>query len=273
MKTWTCRLGICICLVTASSASPRQDPAQVKADQTTALAARQRAEQIQDLYEQIQRIEEDRTSAEANAQQAQAAPPAYIPSKDPTVAAEQAANQAAAQARADSARSALADSAQRIRDLTNEIAFLEGNRPIGSIDPAMDLAGSDKQAGTWTLDLAKSEFVGAAPKAETERVAVVDGGLRSIDDRINSDGTRTHTEWTAKYDARSYAVKGGSNRSTISLYQTDDGSLRFLRQDNGKTTASGRIACSSDGTSRTVTTTVLNSQGKQVTMVSLWTRQ
>ena len=128
--------------------------------------------------------------------------------------------------------------------------------------------------GTWKLDPAKSRFSpGPALKSQTAKLAAVDGGLKVVADRIDADGTRTHFEWTAKFDGKDYPVKGDPNRDAVSVRKIDDYTLEITNKKGGKATGTIKAVYAKDGKSRTETATGTNPQGQKINNVTQWNKQ
>src|SRR5262245_41333062 len=70
-------------------------------------------------------------------------------------------------------------------------------------------------AGTWKLNTAKSTYTpGPTPKSQTAVLEAVDGGMKVVSDRVESDGQKVHFEWTAKFDGKDYPVTGDPGRDS-----------------------------------------------------------
>ena len=135
-------------------------------------------------------------------------------------------------------------------------------------------SGANPMLGTWTLDPAKSRFSpGPAPKSQTARLEAVDGGIRVVADRIESDGKATHFEWTAKFDGNDYPVTGDPGRDAVSVRKTDPYTLEITNKKAGKVTSMLRAVYAPDGKSRTETTTGTSPQGVKIENVAVWTKQ
>ena len=128
--------------------------------------------------------------------------------------------------------------------------------------------------GTWTLDSAKSRFSpGPALRSQTAKLDAVDGGMKVVADRIESDGKATHFEWTAKFDGRDYPVKGDPGRDAVSVRKIDDCTLEITNKKAGKVTGTLLAVYARDGKSRTETTTGTNPQGQRIENVTVWSKQ
>ena len=128
--------------------------------------------------------------------------------------------------------------------------------------------------GTWKLDPAKSTFSpGPAPKGQTAKLEAVDGGMKVVADRIESDGKPTHFEWTAKFDGKDYPVKGDPGRDAVSVRKIDNYTLEITNKKAGKVLSTIRAVYARDGKSRTETTTGTSPQGQKIKNVTVWAKQ
>jgi hypothetical protein len=134
---------------------------------------------------------------------------------------------------------------------------------------------ADNFLGTWTLNVAKSKYdPGPAPKSQTTKLeAVADNGIREIGDRVNSDGSKTQWEWTAKFDGKDYAVKGDPDRDMVSLKKVDDNTVEVTNKKNGKVTNTMKIVVAKDGKSRTNEASFTNAKGVKVHNVIFFDRK
>ena len=126
--------------------------------------------------------------------------------------------------------------------------------------------------GTWKLNEAKSKLSG---KARNNTVIYAADGeqIKITVDGVDENGNAAHNEWTGKFDGKPYPVTGDSNADTRSYTQVNTRTLTFKNEKNGKVTVEGRVVISSDGKSRTVTTTATNAEGKKVTNVGVYDKQ
>jgi hypothetical protein len=75
----------------------------------------------------------------------------------------------------------------------------------------------DVMPGRWTLDPAKSTYVpGPAPKSQVATLTAVANGIRTVADRVEADGSKTHFEWTGTFDGKDNPVVGDPNRDAVS---------------------------------------------------------
>ena len=126
--------------------------------------------------------------------------------------------------------------------------------------------------GTWKLNEAKSKLAGKA-RNNTVVYAAEGDQIKVTVDGVDENGTPAHNEWTGKFDGKDYPVTGDANSDTRSYTQINSRTLGLKGKKNGKVTLTGRIVISSDGKSRTVTTTATNAQGKKVTNVGVYDKQ
>ena len=131
---------------------------------------------------------------------------------------------------------------------------------------------NDPQLGTWKLNEAKSKFAG---KARNHTVVYEAAGdqVKVTVDGVNENGDAVHSEWTGKFDGKDYPVTGDATSDVRSYRMVNKRTLALTAKKGGKTTLTGRIVVSSDGKTRTVTTSATNGQGKKVTNVAVYDKQ
>jgi hypothetical protein len=128
--------------------------------------------------------------------------------------------------------------------------------------------------GTWKLNVAKSKYApGPTPKSQTAVIDAVDGGMKVVSDRLETDGKTVHFEWTAKFDGKDYPVKGDPARDTVSVKKVDDYNLEITNKKAGKVTTTIKAAYAKDGKTRVETVTGTNTQGQAVNNVTAWDKQ
>jgi hypothetical protein len=127
---------------------------------------------------------------------------------------------------------------------------------------------------TWKLNLAKSTYSpGPAAKGQVAKLEPVDGGMKVVSDRNESDGSSTHFEWTAKFDGKDYPVKGDPARDAVSVKKIDDNTLEITNKKAGKVTTVIKAVYAKDGKSRTETFTGTDAQGRKINNVTFWDKQ
>jgi hypothetical protein len=130
---------------------------------------------------------------------------------------------------------------------------------------------TDRLAGTWRLNVAKSKYASAAPKSQTTTLHAVDGGLHEIVERVNADGSTTRWEVIAKYDGRDYPVKGDPSRDTVAMTKVDQNTVDIVNKKGSAVVSRMRILVAADGKSRT--NTVMDPSGQKTTAVLFFDRQ
>ena len=144
--------------------------------------------------------------------------------------------------------------------------------------PAM---AADMLAGTWKLNVAKSKYnPGPPPQSNTVRFEVIDGGIKLTADGADTQGRKTHNEYTAKYDGKDSPTKpmldGKPNTNAadaVSYKKIDDYTYEVTAKLKGKTLNVARHAISKDGKTRTVTTTGTNAQGQKLNDTTVFEKQ
>ena len=131
---------------------------------------------------------------------------------------------------------------------------------------------TDAQIGTWKLNEAKSKFEGKARNHTVVYEAAGDQTKVTVEG-VDETGNAVRNEWTGKFDGKDYPVTGDANSDARSYKIIDKNTLAITGKKGGKTTLTGRIVVSSDGKTRTVTTTATDAQGKKVTNVAVYDKQ
>jgi len=124
---------------------------------------------------------------------------------------------------------------------------------------------ADQFTGTWTLNVAKSKYSpGMPPKAQTTKLEMLKGGIREIVDRVNADGSKTHWDFTAKFDGKDYPITGDPDRDMASVKKVDDFTLEVVNKKAGKVTTSMKLVVAKDGKSRTNAVTGKTATGADI---------
>ncbi len=132
------------------------------------------------------------------------------------------------------------------------------------------------EVGIWKLNVAKSKYSpGPGPKSATTRIEEAGAGVRVIVDQVQADGTVTHYEYTANYQDRKDNRVTGNNpdADTVVRTRSNPTTVRSTNKRDGKVTTQNISVVSSDGKTRTVTTTGTNARGQTVNNVTVYDRQ
>jgi outer membrane protein assembly factor BamE (lipoprotein component of BamABCDE complex) len=129
------------------------------------------------------------------------------------------------------------------------------------------------QMGTWKLNEAKSKLTPGGGKNDTVVYEAAGDNVKVTVDGIDKDGKPTHNEWTGKFDGKDYPVTGDPTSDARSYKKVDDRTLELTIKKDGKVTASGKIAVSADGKTRTVTTSGTDDKGKKVKNTSVYDKK
>ena len=131
---------------------------------------------------------------------------------------------------------------------------------------------NNPQLGTWKLNDAKSKFTGKAKNQTVVYEAAGDQTKVTVDG-VDDNGAAVHNEWTGKFDGKDYPLTGDATADARSYRMINKNTMALTVKKDGKATVTGRIVVSSDGKSRTVTTTATDAQGKKVTNVAVYDKQ
>jgi hypothetical protein len=141
--------------------------------------------------------------------------------------------------------------------------------------------GADMFSGTWKVNVAKSKYSpGPPPKSNMQKIDPVAGGMKVVTDGMNSDGKKTHNEYTVKFDGKGYAehpmLDGKPNPNgadMISVKKIDDYTFEATTKQKGKVLTVTKNVVSKDGKTRTATATGKNGQGQTVNNTVVWEKQ
>src|SRR5438552_7362767 len=108
---------------------------------------------------------------------------------------------------------------------------------------ALTASAADMLAGTWKLNVAKSKYSpGPAPQSNTIKFEAVEGGIKLVADGVDSQGKKTHNEYTAKFDGKDARTKpmldGKPNPNAadaVSYKKIDDYTYEVTAKLKGKT--------------------------------------
>ena len=120
---------------------------------------------------------------------------------------------------------------------------------------------TDRLAGTWILNVAKSNFTtGAPPRSQTTTLHAMEGGIHETVERANADGTTTRWDVMVKYDGKDHPVKGDPSRDTVAMTKVDQNTVDVVNKKGATVVSRMRIVVAADG--RTRTNTVMDASGK-----------
>jgi len=131
---------------------------------------------------------------------------------------------------------------------------------------------SDPRIGTWTLNVAKSQYSpGPAPQSVTVKVEAAGQGERTTTDFANADGTRTTTQYTANFDGKNAPLTGSQfGADMVSLKRIDARTTERTDRKGDKVVQVLTRVVSQDGKTMTVTTKGTNAQGQMVNNVAVF---
>jgi hypothetical protein len=139
----------------------------------------------------------------------------------------------------------------------------------------MALWATDRQAGTWKMNMEKSKFASdvASPKGETLVIEEQEGGLKVVSNGLNAEGKPTHFEYSVKYDGKDYPVTGSPAVDSVAARKIDDSTIETTRKKNGVVVTTNTSAISKDGKTRTNVFHGKNAQGEPRTWTAVFDKQ
>ena len=136
-------------------------------------------------------------------------------------------------------------------------------------------------AGTWVQNMAKSKYSPAnlAGKSSTTRIEVTATGVKLVNDGVDSEGLKTHTEYSATFDGKNSPVKAtidgkpSPNLDAVAWKKIDDYTYENVAKLKGKSLTTTRRVVSKDGKTLTNTVTGTNAQGQVVNNVTVFDKK
>ena len=127
-------------------------------------------------------------------------------------------------------------------------------------------------AGTWKINVAKSTYDPAtlAPKSGSVTYKVNGDRINAVLDGVNSQGQKTHAEYDARLDGKTYPGKflidGKPNpdQDGVAWKMIDNRTYETTSMLKGKALVTSHVVIAADGKSRTVTTTGKNAKGQAI---------
>ncbi len=139
----------------------------------------------------------------------------------------------------------------------------------------MALWATDRQVGTWKMNMEKSTFASGmpAPKGETLVIEEQEGGLKVVSNGLSPEGKPTHFEYSVKYDGKDYPVTGSPAVDSVSARRIDANTIETTRKKNGVVVTSNTSSISKDGKTRTNIFHGKNAKGEPRTWTAIFDRQ
>jgi hypothetical protein len=130
--------------------------------------------------------------------------------------------------------------------------------------PTFAHAQSDSQLGTWTLNLAKSNYNPGPPPKSEERIYEPFGknGVSARFERVDAEGHKIAISYSANYDGKDYKYLGSLDADTIVLKRVDGYTVDATLKKNGIVVQTSSAVVSKDGKTRTLTTSGKNGKGE-----------
>jgi len=108
--------------------------------------------------------------------------------------------------------------------------------------------------GAWELDLTRSTFSpGPPPRSEIRSYQEEHEGIKAEILTVNADGTRTHMEYTASFNAVMAAVTGSEQTDAIQMRKVDAYTAESSLSYGGKAVGVARRVVAKDGQTLTIT--------------------
>jgi hypothetical protein len=141
------------------------------------------------------------------------------------------------------------------------------------IRPVLIAQANDPLVATWTVNMAKSKYdPGPAPKSLTMTVKPSEQGYTITQDEVAGDGQQSHVVIILRPDGKEYPVEGRA-ATTVATTRINASTYERVTRVNGKVTLTSRTVVSTDGKTRTTTTTGTDAQGRPVHELVIYDRK
>jgi hypothetical protein len=133
---------------------------------------------------------------------------------------------------------------------------------------------SSLTTGTWKLNAAQSKYTPTAqPRYETITIEAVGEHMKVTLDGTDSAGKKVRAEWTGRYDGKDYGVTGSPDIESLAYTKRDDRHYDSTNKHGGKVSGTAKIVYSTDGKTRTVTSSGINSHGEKISATAVYDKQ
>lgn len=123
---------------------------------------------------------------------------------------------------------------------------------------------ADPMTGKWELNVRNSLFdPGPPPKSGTRTQAVGADAISITLDFVDADGQPRQVQYAAKFDGSDHPVTGAPSGNMISVKRIDARTLEYAVKDGNKTTISGKIRVSEDGSELEVSSKGKDAKGEE----------
>jgi hypothetical protein len=132
----------------------------------------------------------------------------------------------------------------------------------------------DPVIGTWTLNLAKSQFKpGPAPKSQTRTYSSDADGISLTYTGVAADGSPIYGQSTFKYDNKAYSISGSPDYDAISLKRVNDSTVTSIMMKAGKKVGLTTRTISAHGKVLTLSTKATDVNGTPYDNVGVYDKQ
>ena len=142
---------------------------------------------------------------------------------------------------------------------------------------SLSAQAQDPFVGTWKQNLAKSVYdpTNLAPKAATtlKREAFGTDGIKTSTEGIDSQGNRTHLEYSCKYDGKDCPVTGSPDYDTQAIRKYGPNTWLIVNKKGGNVVRMLRGTVSNGGRTYTSITVGVDAKGNTFHNVAIYDKQ
>lgn len=136
------------------------------------------------------------------------------------------------------------------------------------------MAQGDPLIGTWTLNLAKSQYApGPAPRSEVVTYESAGQGVKYRVTRTDPEGKPVTLQGSLMYDGKDYPATGTADFDTVMTRRVNASTTETTRKKSGKSVQVVSRVLSTDGRTLTLTTKGTDAEGRTINDVQVYDRR
>jgi hypothetical protein len=133
---------------------------------------------------------------------------------------------------------------------------------------------ADPFEGKWQLNVSNSMYdPGPAPKSLMRTHESVGDGIKVTLDFVDAEGKPYTVQYTATFDGSDHPMTGAANADTIALKRIDERTYEFTQKKTGKTTMTGKVQVSEDGSELTASTKGTDAKGEEFVNLMIYDKR
>ena len=143
-----------------------------------------------------------------------------------------------------------------------------------ALSAAHAASSRDPVLGTWTLNVAKSQFTpGPGWQSQIRKYRAVPEGVAVTWTGVDAKGEKMRVSYTYAYDGRDYPMLGSASYDTLNAVRIDERTVRSEEKRDGTTVGIAVRTVSPDGKVLTISDEGTNRKGQRFSQLLAFDRQ